>query len=84
MGWEPMGVRAKEGHGETTGELWEGRRGSSCPTDEFLLFGCRRVSASSKTHPRPRKGPQTCQEEVTDSRFVQSSQWRSKLWAGHL
>lgn len=57
-----------EWHCETTG-TGGGPAGEPghAPLRSVCFLDCRRVSAPSKTHPRSRKGPQTWQEEVTDS-----------------
>lgn len=69
VGREPVGGRAKERHWRDSGGAVGGQGGDArAPLMGLCFLGCRRVSASSKTRPRPGKGPQTCQEEVTDSR----------------
>lgn len=78
--WGPWGSGPRRGIVRQRGN-W-GRRGQGySPLMSFCFLDYRRISPSSKIHPRPRKGPQTWQEEMTDPC---SMQWKYKLWAGHL
>lgn len=79
-----LGGRGQGGSLQTKGKELRGGEHTHASLRSFCLLDCRRVSASSKTHPGPGKGPQTWQEEVTDSCFMWLIQRKSKLWAGNL